>query len=52
MHAPGHLQAAMEPLLHLKHLTFNFFYIRMYEVVVRMSENHLHWLLQANYNYI
>lgn len=52
MHAPGHLQAAVEPLLHLKYLTFNFLYIRMYEVVVRMSENHLQWLVQANHIYI
>lgn len=52
MHAPGHLQAAVEPLLHLKHPTFNFLYIRRYEAVVRMSENHLHLLLRANHSYI
>lgn len=51
-HAPGHLQAAVEPLLHLKHLTFSFPYIRRYEAVVRMSENPLHLLLQTNHNYI
>lgn len=53
LHAPRHIQAAVEPLLHLKQLTFNFLwsYIRMYEVVVvgkmyDMLEQHLHWLLQ------
>lgn len=35
MHAPGHIQAAREPLLHSKHLTFNFLWssIRIYEVI-------------------
>lgn len=35
MHAPGHIHAAIEPHLHLKHLTFNFLWrmIRRHEVI-------------------
>lgn len=43
MHAPGHVQAAIEPLLDSKHLTFNFLWsnIRMYEVIDSF-EQYLH----------
>lgn len=43
MHAPGHIQAAIEPLLHSKQLTFNFLWsnVRMYEVIDSF-EQYLH----------